>query len=65
MTMPLYKLTATHALELINNNTISVEAYAKSLLDRIEERDPTVKAWAYLGAKLDGLLISAIKWLTG
>jgi Asp-tRNA(Asn)/Glu-tRNA(Gln) amidotransferase A subunit family amidase len=48
MTMPLYKLTATHALELINNNTISVEAYAKSLLDRIEERDPTVKAWAYL-----------------
>ncbi|GKU08423.1 amidase [Fusarium langsethiae] len=48
MIMPLYKLTATHALELINNNTISVEAYAKSLLDRIEERDPTVKAWAYL-----------------
>ncbi|OBS25952.1 hypothetical protein FPOA_06485 [Fusarium poae] len=46
--MSLYKLTATHALELINSNTISVEAYAKSLLDRIEERDPIVKAWAYL-----------------
>ncbi|KAF0635996.1 hypothetical protein FPSE5266_20343 [Fusarium pseudograminearum] len=52
MISSLYKLTATHALELINNNTISVEAYAKSLLDRIEERDSTVKAWAYLDPAL-------------
>ncbi|KAH6994633.1 hypothetical protein EDB82DRAFT_502204 [Fusarium venenatum] len=61
---PMYKLTATHALELINNNTISVEEYAKSLLDRIEERDLAAKAWAYLGAVLYGLLTLVIGTLT-
>jgi len=41
-------LTATQAVGLLKNNTITVEEYASSLLDRIEERDSIVKAWAYL-----------------
>ncbi|TPX16996.1 uncharacterized protein E0L32_012355 [Thyridium curvatum] len=45
---PPYKLTATQVLELLHNNTLTVEVYARSLLDRICERDSTVKAWAYL-----------------
>lgn len=44
-----HKLTATQVLELLKNNTLTVEAYARSLLDRIQARDGTVKAWAYLG----------------
>ncbi|KAI8718372.1 Amidase domain-containing protein [Fusarium sp. LHS14.1] len=52
MTSPLYKLTATQVLELLKNNTITVEAYARSLLDRIEENDGTVKAWAHLDPDL-------------
>ncbi|KAL6407639.1 amidase [Ilyonectria robusta] len=42
-----HKLTATQVLELLKNNTLTVEAYARSLLDRIQARDSTVKAWAY------------------
>jgi Asp-tRNA(Asn)/Glu-tRNA(Gln) amidotransferase A subunit family amidase len=41
-------LTATQVHGLLKNNTITVEEYARSLLGRIEERDSTVKAWAYL-----------------
>ncbi|KAL2687751.1 hypothetical protein Neosp_005315 [[Neocosmospora] mangrovei] len=52
MTSPLYKLTATQVLELLKNNTITVEEYARSLLDRIEENDGIVKAWAYLDPDL-------------
>ncbi|KAM5349181.1 hypothetical protein ACJ41O_009004 [Fusarium nematophilum] len=37
MSLPLYKLTATQVLELLKNNTITVETYARSLLDRIDE----------------------------
>lgn len=44
-----HKLTATQVLELLKNNTLTVEAYARSLLDRIQARDSTVKAWAYFG----------------
>lgn len=44
-----YALTITKVLELIKGNTITVEEYTNSLLDRIQERDSTVKAWAYLG----------------
>ncbi|KAH7244462.1 amidase signature domain-containing protein [Fusarium redolens] len=43
-----YKWTATQALELLKNDTISVEEYAQSLLDRIQDRDRIVKAWAHL-----------------
>ncbi|KAG5750130.1 hypothetical protein H9Q70_007217 [Fusarium xylarioides] len=52
MDSPPYKWTATQALEYLKNDTISVEAYAQSLLDRIEERDRTIKAWAYLDPEL-------------
>lgn len=44
-----YKLTATQVLELLKNNSITVEVYARSLLDRVKENESTVKAWAYLG----------------
>ncbi|EEU42436.1 uncharacterized protein NECHADRAFT_40299 [Fusarium vanettenii 77-13-4] len=52
MTSSLYKLTATEVLELLKNNTITVEEYARSLLDRIQENDGTVKAWAHLDPDL-------------
>jgi len=47
MTEP-YRLTATQALSLIQNGSLTVEEYAKSLLSRIEARDHIVKAWACL-----------------
>ncbi|RDW84118.1 amidase [Aspergillus mulundensis] len=43
-----YRLSATKALHLIQKNELTVEAYARSLLARIESREPTVQAWAYL-----------------
>jgi Asp-tRNA(Asn)/Glu-tRNA(Gln) amidotransferase A subunit family amidase len=48
MNSPPYKWTATQALELLKNDSISVVAYAQSLLGRIQERDRTIKGWAYL-----------------
>ena len=44
-----YVLTATQVLDLLKNNTITVEEYARSLLGRVKERDSIVRAWAYLG----------------
>ncbi|KAF5582063.1 amidase [Fusarium pseudoanthophilum] len=52
MNSPPYKWTATRALELLRNDSISVEAYAQSLLGRIQERDRTIKAWAHLDPEL-------------
>jgi hypothetical protein len=46
---PLYALSASQALDLLQNNTITVEQYACCLLDRVKERDGVIKAWAYLG----------------
>lgn len=46
---PLHKLTATQALDLIKTDTITVESYAQALLDHIQDRDSTIRAWAYLG----------------
>jgi Asp-tRNA(Asn)/Glu-tRNA(Gln) amidotransferase A subunit family amidase len=43
-----YLLTATECLEKFKDGSLTVEAYARSLLSRIEQRDPAVKAWAYL-----------------
>ncbi|KAJ8123921.1 hypothetical protein ONZ43_g238 [Nemania bipapillata] len=48
MSAPLYTLTAVQVRDLLNNNSLTVEDYARSLLDRIRERDGTIKAWAYL-----------------
>jgi len=47
MTEP-YRLTASQALALMKDGSLSVENYAKSLLSRIEARDEVVKAWAFL-----------------
>lgn len=43
-----YRLTASEAAAQIRSGVLTVEAYAKSLLSRIQQRDSTVKAWAYL-----------------
>lgn len=43
-----YRLTASEAAAQIRSGALSVEAYAQSLLSRIQQRDGTVKAWAYL-----------------
>lgn len=47
MTEP-YRLTALQALEAFESGKLTIEDYAKSLLERIKERDAVVKAWAYL-----------------
>jgi amidase len=43
-----YLLTATEALGKFRDGTLTVEAYARSLLSRIRQRDAVVKAWAHL-----------------
>lgn len=43
-----YRLTASEAIAAISADELSVESYATSLLDHIEQRDATVKAWAHL-----------------
>lgn len=43
-----HRLTATDALQLIKSNNLTVESYARSLLSRIDTRDPAVKAWVHL-----------------
>ncbi|KAH0548150.1 hypothetical protein GP486_008122 [Trichoglossum hirsutum] len=48
----LYLLTATRVLALLRQNIITVEDYARSLLDRIDERDSIVKAWTYIDPQL-------------
>lgn len=46
--MDAYKLSASEASALIKSNNLSVENYTHSLLSRINHRDATVQAWAYL-----------------
>ncbi|KAI0020786.1 amidase [Xylariomycetidae sp. FL0641] len=43
-----YRLTASEALSAFQDGSLTVEAYARSLLSRIAARDEAVKAWAYL-----------------
>jgi len=43
-----YQLSATDIAAKIRDGQLSVEEYAQSLLARIKERDPVVKAWAYI-----------------
>lgn len=47
-----YRLTATQVVEQIKSGHLTVEQYALSLLSRIEQRDPAVKAWAFLDPEL-------------
>ena len=43
-----WRLTAAEALPLLKNGDLKVLDYARSLLNRIQRRDPQVKAWVYL-----------------
>lgn len=43
-----FRLTATQAIAHFNDGSLTVEAYALSLLSRIDERDTAVRAWAHL-----------------
>ncbi|KAK1579201.1 amidase [Colletotrichum navitas] len=43
-----YRLSATQASAKIRAGDLTVEEYARSLLSRIEQRDPVVKAWEYI-----------------
>jgi Asp-tRNA(Asn)/Glu-tRNA(Gln) amidotransferase A subunit family amidase len=43
-----WQLHAAEALGLIRQGDLTIEAYAKSLLSRIKERDSQVRAWVYL-----------------
>lgn len=45
---PLHLLTATAALARLRAGTLSVEAYAQALLNRIAARDDAVRAWAHI-----------------
>ncbi|KAI4664153.1 uncharacterized protein J4E79_003655 [Alternaria viburni] len=56
----LYTLTAVQVLELLKTNTITVEAYAQSVLDRIRDRDHIVKAWAHLALHLSKRQIKSL-----
>jgi amidase len=47
-----YLLSATEVVTKTKSGELTVEEYAKSLLKRIEQRDPAVKAWAHLDAEL-------------
>ncbi|OTB01213.1 hypothetical protein M426DRAFT_25797 [Hypoxylon sp. CI-4A] len=48
--MEAYQLTATQALSKFKDGSLTIEQYARSLLARIEARDPAVQAWAYLNS---------------
>ncbi|KAK3998160.1 amidase signature domain-containing protein [Cladorrhinum sp. PSN332] len=49
---PLYTLTASQVLVLIKNNTITVQEYARSLLERTRTRDDLIHAWEHLDPEL-------------
>lgn len=42
------RLTATEALQAFDSGNLTVEVYARSLLDRIQKRDEVVRAWEFL-----------------
>ncbi|KAH7121829.1 amidase [Dactylonectria estremocensis] len=47
-----YRLTATEVVAQIQEGKLKAEQYARSLLLRIADRDPVVKAWAHLNPAL-------------
>jgi amidase len=48
----LYRLTASEVARHVGSGSLTVEIYVRSLLSRIEAREPLVKAWAYLDPTL-------------
>ena len=51
MAAPLNELTASAAAKLIASREITSELLVQACLDRIEEREDTVRAWAFLDRK--------------
>ncbi|KAL1608467.1 hypothetical protein SLS60_003409 [Paraconiothyrium brasiliense] len=47
-----FRLTASQAEAKFKDGSLTVEQYAKSLLNRVAERDSTVNAWAFLNPEL-------------
>ena len=47
MTEP-YELSASDAIKQIQHKTLSIHEWVLSCLKRIKEKEPQVKAWAYL-----------------
>lgn len=47
-----FRLTASQAQSRFKDGSLTVEEYAKSLLSRIDARDATTHAWAYLNPEL-------------
>jgi Asp-tRNA(Asn)/Glu-tRNA(Gln) amidotransferase A subunit family amidase len=43
----LWTLDATQVLKLYENGTLTVVEYAQALIQRVQDRDDQVKAWAY------------------
>jgi Asp-tRNA(Asn)/Glu-tRNA(Gln) amidotransferase A subunit family amidase len=52
-----YQLTATEGLKAIAGGKLTAEAWVRSCLERIQDREPTVQAWEYLDR--DGALARA------
>jgi NCS1 family nucleobase:cation symporter-1 len=48
MSSTLYQLTATEILAKTKFGEVTVEDYARCLLERIKLRDESVQAWAYI-----------------
>lgn len=56
----LHTLTATEAIKLLQNDTITAEQYLRALLDRVDQRDAVVQAWAHLGTYIFMLKMSRL-----
>jgi amidase len=46
-----YRLTGTQLLDAIGEGSLTVRQVAQALLDRIAERQPSIRAWSHLDAK--------------
>jgi Asp-tRNA(Asn)/Glu-tRNA(Gln) amidotransferase A subunit family amidase len=47
-----WKLNASEVVALTTSGKVSVESYALSLLERINARNDSIKAWAFLDPEL-------------
>jgi Asp-tRNA(Asn)/Glu-tRNA(Gln) amidotransferase A subunit family amidase len=50
--MDSYNLTATELQAKFKADELTVTQYAESLIGRVKERNPTVKAWAHFNPEL-------------
>ncbi len=47
-----FELTAAEAVAAVRDGTLTVERLARSCLERIADRDPTIRAWTYVDPDL-------------